>query len=888
MSACDLVNLSGVPSLCISDLEERMPRGARFPGFVIALALSLLPCGAAAQGARDARVQVTVVDPSSQVVVASTVTLVPLDSTAPTTAGVVTNQSGIAVIDVVPGRYSIRAEFPGFDVGLIREVRVRAGTSRHVVMLPLARLEDTVTVGRDVQEAAADRRTTGFGLKLSQAQIDALSDDPTELQRQILELAGPEAVIRVDSFEGQQLPPKAQIKSIHVTRDQFAAEAAQPGSTFVDVVTQPGIGPIRGTANFTIRDGSMTGRSQFTDVRGPEQFREWGGTIGGTIVREKTSFSASVNGQNNYQSPILNAVLPDQTRAETLNVRQPNRNVNVNLLVDHALTRDQTLRMGVMLGQRRRDNVGIGGYDLPERGFWQRQMQNSVRIQEAGPLGRRTFINTRLSYQWTDIDMESNVQSPAIVVPDAFTSGGAQRSQHADVHQVTLASDIDHVRGIHSWRAGVQLDGGWFNASSSFNYLGTYTFSSLDAYERGEPLLFTKSLGTPEVTYRTMQGAIYVQDDIKVQRGLTMSPGVRYSLQQRVADKTAFEPRFGLTWAPRANGATTLRASAGLFHSWLPLEPIEQTLRLNGERQREIVIHDPVYPDAGDIEPMSLPTSKYVIGNFRLGRNLRYSAGIDQVLSPRFRLNFLYNYIHMQQQARGRNLNAPVDGVRPDPTFANIVEVVSDAQTRRHEVNVNALINLAASSQAAQRAVFNWRRVNVNAGYSFIGVKSNSGGFFEVPPSNDPDLEWGRGSGDQPYRVQLLLTSTQVRNVTMNLTYLANAGSVYNWTTGFDGNRDGFLNDRPAGVGLRSLRGAAQQVMNLRVQYALALGAPEGAQSVQGATSRYRMTLFVNVNNLTNHQNLGGYSGVATSPYFRQATLVNGTRSVNIGAGMNF
>jgi hypothetical protein len=55
-----------------------------------------------------------------------------------------------------------------------------------------------------------------------------------------------EAVVRVDSFEGQQLPPKAQIKSIHVVRDQFAAEAAQPGTTFVDVVTQPGIGPIRG------------------------------------------------------------------------------------------------------------------------------------------------------------------------------------------------------------------------------------------------------------------------------------------------------------------------------------------------------------------------------------------------------------------------------------------------------------------------------------------------------------------------------------------------------------------------------------------------------------------------------------------------------------------
>src|SRR5687767_15694196 len=49
-----------------------------------------------------------------------------------------------------------------------------------------------------------------------------------------------------------------------------------------------------------------------------------------------------------------------------------------------------------------------------------------------------------------------------------------------------------------------------------------------------------------------------------------------YSVQQRVSDKTALEPRFGFTWAPTAGGRTTLRGSLGLFHSWLPEEPIEQ------------------------------------------------------------------------------------------------------------------------------------------------------------------------------------------------------------------------------------------------------------------------------------------------------------------------
>jgi hypothetical protein len=848
-----------------------------------------VPAIASAQTPRDARVQVTVVDPSGLIVPEATVTLVGLEpaTQAVTPAPTRTTDKGIAIIErVTPGRYSISAEFPGFELGLLRDIRVRAGESRHVVILPLAKLEDTVTVGRDIQTVAADRRSSEFGVNLSQDQIQALSDDPDELARQLAELAGPDAIVRIDSFEGQQLPPKAQIKSIHVTRDQFAAEAAQPGSTFVDVVTQPGVGPLRGGTNFTVRDGSMTGRSQFTPTRGPEQFWTYGGNIGGTLVQGKTSFSASINGQNNYTSPILNAVLPDGTRAETLNLRQPSNNTNFNLVVDHALTRDQTLRIGVNTGRNSRENMGIGNYNLPERGFSQKQNQNSIRIQEAGPIGRRSFINTRLSYNWIDLDMQSATDAPTIVVLDSFTSGGAQQRQVADVRQATLASDIDYVRGIHSWRGGVQIDGNWFTASSSFNYLGTYTFSSLDAFRRGEPLLYTRSLGTPEVTYSNLQAGVYFQDDIRVKRGLTLSPGIRYSVQQRVSDRTAIEPRFGFTWAPSAAGRTTLRGSVGTFHSWLPLQIIEQTLRLNGELQREIIVVNPSYPEPGLPSERTLPTSKYLYADgFKLGRNLRYSAGVDQVISPRVRVNILYNYLHLQQQPRGRNLNAPVNGVRPDPNFANVIETVTDAQIRRHDVSLNAVISLAAPSPALNQARFNWRRMNINASYNLTQARNNAAGFFEVSPTGNLEDDWGPGPADAPYRVQILVTSNQLRNLTANLTYSATAGQVYNWTTGFDDNGDGLLNDRPAGVGLRSLRGAPQQTLNARVQYNFALASPAGQPIGQ---ARYRMNVFANINNVINHLNYGGYSGVETSPNFMKPTFAANPRNVNIGLGFNF
>ncbi len=101
---------------------------------------------------------------------------------------------------------------------------------------------------------------------------------------------------------------------------------------------------------------------------------------------------------------------------------------------------------------------------------------------------------------------------------------------------------------------------------------------------------------------------------------------------------------------------------------------------------------------------LAYATNKYVIGDFNLQRNLRYSAGVDQVLSPLVRVNVLYNYIHLQQQPRGKNVNPLVDGVRPDPRFANVIEAVTDTQIRRHEVFVNAIVCTGASRTGSEPA----------------------------------------------------------------------------------------------------------------------------------------------------------------------------------------
>jgi hypothetical protein len=858
----------------------------------VSLLVTILPAllaapPALAQAPRDARVQVTVVDQTGGVVPNAAVKLTGLETAtqAKTLEPATTAANGIAILErVTPGRYSITAEFPGFDLGLLRDIRVRAGESRHVVVLPLAKVEQAVTVGRNAAEAAADRRTSQFGNTVAQAQIDALADDPTELQRQLQELAGPDAIIRVDSFEGQMLPPKAQIKSIHVVRDQFAAESANPGSTFVDVITQPGVGPIRGGLNFNFRDDVLMARSPLVMRKGPEQSRGFSGNIGGAMARDRTSFSANINGISQYTTPLLNVIRPGGQQSIALGVQRPETRYDLSAMIDHNVTRNQTLRFMFAQNRIALENLGIGAYDELERGWGGRQLQNIVRIQHAGPLGRRAYLNSRVAFSQLDLDIHSNTEAQTIRVLDSFTSGGAQQRQDMRYDWLQMMADVDYVRGVHSLRFGNDL---WFQRVRNIqenNYLGTYTFSSLADFEAGRPSIYNQLVGDPKVVFLSVRTGMYFQDDIKL-KGLTLSPGIRYSVQNLVNDRTAFEPRFGFTWSPRASGRTVLRASVGWFHGFIPENLYEQTLRIDGRRQREYIIRNPSYPDPGDIS--LLPPSavnRYLLGDdFHLQENFRWSAGIDQTVSPRLRVNALYNWIHLAEQPRGVNLNPLVNGVRLDPDYGNVIASVTDTELKRHEVSVNTTLSLAAPSPTLTQARFNWRRMNVQAGYSLIRVDNNGDGWFSVPPTGNIDDDWGPGPADSPYRFNIVATGTQLRNLTTVLSWIASAGQTYTETTGFDDNGDGIVNDRPAGVGLRSLRGDAQFTMNARLTYAFVLG---GAGA--GGPARYRLNLFANVTNVTNRRNYGGYSGVITSDFYRRPTFVQNPRRAEVGMNLTF
>ena len=872
------------------------------------LGFSLLVAGTAfAQSTRETRLLVTVVDQSNAVLPAATVTLTGLDDATRKAAlsPVQSGSNGVASIGgLVPGRYSIQAEFPGFDTGTLKDVRLRPGDNRHIIVLPIQKMQESVNVGQDAQAGAADRNGSAFGTALTREQMDALSDDPDEMQRQLQEMAGPGATIRIDSFEGGQLPPKSQIKAIHITRDQFAAENHSAEGYFVDIITQPGVGPIRTSMNYNLHNSAMSARNAFTPTKGADENQFYGLGVMGGLVHNKASFNVYYSGNHSFDTPNSSVALGGTPLIQTLKQRTPRDSDYIWSSFDYAVTRDQTLRLSYNQNDFVNKNQGIGGFNEPERAYSFENHYHTFRAQEAGPLGRRFFTNTRLNVGWTNTASHAAIEAPTIRVIDWFTLGGAQLAGGRHSKDMNLASDLDYVRGRHSVRLGTQIDANWYRSNDTSNYLGTYVFENYDAYVAGTPRSYTRRIGDPNITYFNLQAGFYVQDDVRLRKGLTITPGVRYEAQTHVKDYGNVGPRFGVTWAPFKNGKTTLRASYGIFYDWLSTGTYEQTLRVDGFRQQELQVLNPPYPDPSGGISIVTPVNRYLLDpKLQNAKNSRVAAGIDYAFTQRLRASATYRYIKGEGVPRGLNLNAPVGGVRPDPVFGNVIEVVGDAASRQHILQLNAQTP-PPLPQPGKARLWDWRRWGLFSGYTFAKNENNTDYAVSPPATGNLAAEWGPASGSVRHRFQGGFSSAMLRNLNWQLNAQISTGTPYTIQTGSDDNGDLIFNDRPPGIGRNTLRTPSQWTLSLFMGYSFTFGprvtlpggpmiygTPAGlsvASFTPPEQGRYRMGINFNIQNLTNRANLGGYSGTLTSPFYGKPTMAMSARRIGLGMNLGF
>src|SRR6185295_1229605 len=225
--------------------------------------------------------------------------------------------------------------------------------------------------------------------------------------------------------------------------------------------------------------------------------------------------------------------------------------------------------------------------------------------------------------------------------------------------------------------------------------------------------------------------------------------------------------------SPFTSGKTTVRAGGGLFHDWLDADTFEQTIRIDGRRQQDLIIRNPGYPDpfAGGVNQEVLPTSKYTLSrDLVMPERMLVNTGLSQQISPVVNANVSYSHSHGYNRLRGRNVNAPLaGGSRPDPALGNVTEVESTARTTSDTINAGMSVNLPN------------RRTFLFANYSWIHQRNDADGPFSLP-ANSYDLtgEWGPAAGVPHHLLSAMVNTSLPKGVRLGVTATARTGSPYN------------------------------------------------------------------------------------------------------------
>ena len=173
----------------------------------------------------------------------------------------------------------------------------------------------------------------------------------------------------------------------------------------------------------------------------------------------------------------------------------------------------------------------------------------------------------------------------------------------------------------------------------------------------------------PTSRSRRRSWALYVQDDIRARKDLTVSVGLRQEYQTHIGGFN-IAPRGGIAWSPFKNGKTTIRGGGGVFFDWFDAQAYEQGVQLDGTHQQIETIVQPGYPNPTlGGRALALPAGRVQFAaDLAQPRLTEAIAAVEQTLPGDMRLNTMFIHRRGSNQLRGVNVNAPLaNGLRPDP-----------------------------------------------------------------------------------------------------------------------------------------------------------------------------------------------------------------------------
>ena len=783
------------------------------------ITLLLVPFGvpAAAQGPTGS-LQGRVLDPSGAVIPQAQVSVV--SASGKTSTAVADSTGSYQVRGLAAGAYTVNATTAGF-ADFTANVTLAPGQSKTLnIAMQIQAEKQQVQVEADAPTVDTSPDQNANAVVLKGKDLDALSDDPDELENQLQALAGPAAgpnggEIYIDGFTGGQIPPKSSIREIRINQNPFSAEFDRLGYGRIEILTKPGTDKLHGQIEARGNDSSFNSQNPLLKEPEPPYYSyNLQGSVGGPISKN-ASYFVSAFGRNNQNVNVVDVTANPADTSEALNEAYPNPSsrIDVSPRLDLQLGQKNTLTLRYEFYRAVTTNAGVGVLSLPSQATNTTSMENTLQVSDSLVLSNHLVDDIRFQYRRFRYEDIAQNTSPTVVVQGVFNAGGNNGGVVRDNQDIyELQNYFAAAEGNHSLNFGGRLrayrDANYTNGGSN----GQYTFKALADYESQTPQTYQVT-DINQYTARAIlfDAALFYQDDWKVNQRFTFSYGLRWETQNRIQDKSDWAPRLSFAYALGRGDAkkppkTVLRAGYGWFYQRFTVPNsfgsnagtpyVIQAIHQNGINQKVTTITDPTFP----VNPVAVATSNtaqtlYTIDpHFHAATDLQAAVGIDRQLAKRITGNVTYLYGRGVHQYYTNNIGAPdfptaFLGIYPaeeaGPAEENNLQYQSGGVYRQNQIIV--------SGRAS------YPRFSFFTFYTYNAAKADTSGVTYTPSvAQNPGLDYGRSSFDVHSHFVILGNFSAPWGVSLTPFFAYNSGAPYNVTTGADLTRNNQFNARPA------------------------------------------------------------------------------------------
>jgi len=568
------------------------------------------------------------------------------------------------------------------------------------------------------------------------------------------------------------------------------AELGRALGGYINVLTKSGTNTAHGNLYNYVRDEKFNAVNALTGTKLPMSQKQYGGSLGGPVVRDRTFFFGNFEQRKLDQTGLVTISANNPDNVGTINARlasvrfpgasvttgvYPNPVHTTNLLgkVDHQFSGKDQFSVRYSLYSVASDNSrGAGALNAPSASAGLDNSDQVVAFSNTMTLSERTVNETRAQFAHGDLNAPpTDPIGPAVNIAGTAAFGTLSSSPTRRLNRMyQIVDNLSHQAGGHALRAGFDFLYNDDTITYPRAIRGAYTFSSLANFLAGSysNAGFTQTFGATVVSQTNPNVGFFGQDEWKASPSLTLNAGLRYDLQfleTIQTDRSNVSPRVGIAWTPTASRRTVVRGSGGVFFDRVPLRALANALLsagnttdLNGLRQISISLSPtqagaPVFPN---ILPAPVPLVTLV--NFTtMDRNIQNaysrqgSVEVEQQLGAHSTISAGYQYMRGLNLIISVNQNVPScvaagtnNGCRPNAAYANNSQYSSVADSTYHGMHVSFVQRPAK-----------WGNYRVT--YTLSKAMNNVGENFFSSPIDPFDLskDWGRSDDDQRHRLVL-------------------------------------------------------------------------------------------------------------------------------------